>query len=315
MRRNYQWRLFRIRDVDITLHVSLFFLLFIVYLGSSSQFFEVVKFSGIDPRKISGSPTLWGFIFTFSLVTSIFLHELSHVLVAQKHGGKVRQINLMMLGGVSEMESLPQDPATEFKVSVIGPLVSIAIGTILFQMHHFLGGANLALYGYWVGQLNIGLGIFNLLPAFPTDGGRILRAFLVSKQGSNKGTQNAVKVSNVFSVLFVAIGIFQSNLILILIAFFIYAASKTELFEMTAKKALEGLTVRDLVSSTPKILLQMRTSAPTIDIDEPLEKALKMGVSKGLNSIPVLDHEQVIGLIRLSDLIETIQLKQLTGNE
>jgi Zn-dependent protease len=300
--------------VDITLHISLLFLLFIVYLGSSTQFHEVVKFSGIDPNKITGSPSLWGFFFTLSLVTSIFVHELSHVIVAQKNGGKVRQINLMMLGGVSEIEFLPQTPSIEIKVSIIGPLVSIAIGTVLYQLHHFIGGENLAFYGFWVGQLNIGLGIFNLIPAFPTDGGRILRAFLVSRQGPIKGTQNAVKVSNLFSILFVTVGVLTSNLILVLIAFFIYAASKSELFTMVAKKALEGLTVRDLVSSVPKILIPQKTSSPTIDIDEPLEKALKLGVSSGVSSIPVLDHDEMIGLIRISDLIETIQNKQITDN-
>src|SRR4051812_5412808 len=104
------WRIARIRGVDIKLHFSLLFLLLYVLMVASIQFPLVLKQSGIEPTAISGTPFTWGLIFAIGLFISIIIHEFAHVLVAQSMGVRVGGITLMMLGGMSEIEKLPEKP-------------------------------------------------------------------------------------------------------------------------------------------------------------------------------------------------------------
>ncbi len=248
MERISGWTIFTLKGVAVKVHVSLLFLLLYVIMVATASFPFVVETSGIDRNQLTGSPLIWALIFCASLIVSIFLHEFSHVLVAQAKGFRVRDITLMMLGGVSQMEKLPEEPASEFKVAIIGPIVSLVIAGLLFWMRSVTTSADLAFFGFWVGRTNLVLGIFNLLPAFPTDGGRILRAFLVTRLGRLRGTQIAVQVSHVFAWIFGIIGFFQFNVLLVLIAFFIYAASKSELFMLWGQTILKNMKAKDIMT-------------------------------------------------------------------
>src|SRR5262245_57672633 len=127
MRELKSWKLFSVRGVDVNAHVSLVFLVLYILLIASMQFSGVARSSGIDPFLLRGSPLLWAMAFAVSLIFSILLHEFGHVLVAQKYGAKVKRITLMMLGGASEMEGATMPPAREWKVALIGPIVSLVI--------------------------------------------------------------------------------------------------------------------------------------------------------------------------------------------
>ncbi len=364
MKRHGGWTLFTLRGVPLNLDFSLMFLLIYVLLIASIQFPLVVHQSGFDIADIAGPPFLWGVIFAFSLLVSIFLHEFSHVLVAQSYGAKARRITLMMLGGVSEMEKLPEKPSAEINVALAGPLLSLVLGGALLSLYWFSNSPNLALFGFWIGQLNIVLGIFNLLPAFPTDGGRVLRSILVSVQGRVRGTQNAVRVSRVFALFFGLIGLLNFNIILVLIAFFIYVGSQSELFFVMAQSALKGMKVRDVfvradpipesasvaeaarlmvdekrtalpvanseppygivniesLQRVPKSLWtqtsvrNIQTEAPTCaDIDEPLDQLVTSGQIANSAGVPVTENGTVIGLVRLSDVLAAIQLREVAG--
>lgn len=240
--------IFTLRGVAVTLHVSLLILIAYVLLIANNQFYFVAERSGVNPAEISGSPFTWSVIFAFSLLVSIFLHEFGHVIIAQNHGGTVKQVTLMMLGGVSHIEKTPEEPAVEFKVAIAGPLVSLALAFLLFALRAYSGIPELEFYGFWLGSLNLALAIFNMLPAYPTDGGRVLRAALVSRQGRYRGTRNAIRVSHVFAVFFGVLAILQFNIILALIAVFIYLASKSEMLILTGETVLEGLFVRDVIT-------------------------------------------------------------------
>lgn len=365
MKRPNGWTLFTLRGVPLNLDFSLMFLLIYVLLIASIQFPLVVRQSGIDIADIVGPPFFWGIIFAFSLLVSIFLHEFSHVLVAQSYGAKARRITLMMLGGISEMEKLPEKPSAEINVALAGPLLSLALGGLLLLLYWFSDSPNLALFGFWIGQLNLVLGIFNLLPAFPTDGGRVLRSILVSRQGRVRGTQNAVRVSRVFALFFGLVGLLNFNIILILIAFFIYIGSQSELFYVMAQYALKGMKVRDVfvrtdpipenasVLEAAKLMVDERSTALPVansgppygivnveslqrvpkslwgqtsvrniqsevpisaDIDEPLDELLTSGQLSNWG-IPVTEDGNVIGLVRMSDILETIQLREVAGME
>jgi len=233
---------FSIRGIKLHLHPSLIFLLVYVALLAALRFNDVATEAGIDPTSVQGSPLVWSIGFAVGLCISVVLHEFSHAFVARTVGLNVRGIVLMMLGGVTIIDGQTKRPRDEFKFSIVGPLVSFALAGLLFFIRAQATTPEIELIGYWLGNANLALGIFNLLPAFPLDGGRALRALLVARLGDVKGTSFAVKVSHVFSGMFAVIGFMQFNIFLMLIALFLYATAKAEL------KAAEE---RALLTSAP----------------------------------------------------------------
>lgn len=242
--------LFRIRNVSVKLHVSLIFLLLYVILVSSFQFPIVAKMSGVAPESLFLGPFASSILFALALLISIFVHEMGHVLMAQAHGYKAQAITLMMLGGVSQIEEIPEKPWDELKVALIGPFVSLAIAGILFEIRILSDSPDIDFFCYWIGQTNLVLGIFNLIPAFPTDGGRVLRSVFSMSQGRLKGTQSAVAVSRVCAWILGILGALQLNILLMILALFLYSAAKSELFILMAQTVLKGLKIRDLTEGS-----------------------------------------------------------------
>lgn len=169
----------------------------------------------------------------------VLLHEIMHSLKAKQYGVHVFRILLLPIGGVASMESMPRRPREEFMTSISGPLFNFGLAAILFfPLYRYLGHNILFspdldtwektfAYCFWV---NVILGAFNLLPAFPMDGGRILRAVLTRRLGYLRATNIAVRLGHIFAILFAFVGIFQSppNFVLILIALFIYLSASNE---------------------------------------------------------------------------------------
>ena len=164
------------------------------------------------------------------LAVSIVLHELGHSLVAIRKGCRVRQITLMCLGGAAQMERLPTKPLDEFLVAIAGPAVSfcLALGGVFGGMHlplppflpHLTGGEfNIVQV---MGGMNLGLMIFNLIPAFPMDGGRILRAMLTPRLGRLRATFAAAQLGKIMAILFGIYGMYHHEWILVFIAFFVF---------------------------------------------------------------------------------------------
>lgn len=245
------WRITTVRGVDLKIHFSLIFLLIYAVLLASLDFGQVVALSGVRPRDITGyefvwARALWGFIFALGLFTSVVLHEFGHVLVAQKLGVKVHGVTLMMLGGVSEMERVPEEKYAEFKIAVAGPLVSFALASLLYVTWQYSASTNVAFLGFWFFMVNAMLGVFNLFPAFPLDGGRAFRSLLAARGNMLSATRRVVGVAKVFAWVFGILGFINRDFILILIAFFIHSAAKSELVLMTAKRALKGLHAGDV---------------------------------------------------------------------
>jgi Zn-dependent protease len=235
-----------IRGIPLQLDLSLILLMIYVMVVSSAQLPFVAARAGIDPAALHWNALTWGFIFAIGLFASVVLHELGHSFVAQSAGVKVRSITLMMLGGVSAIDQIPDRPYFEFKLAVVGPLVSLVLGAILLWVRSVTGSPQLQFVCYWLGTANITLGIFNLLPAFPLDGGRALRSVLASRMGMVRGTQLAVRVSKVFAVLLGLMGFISINLLLMFIAFFIYATAQRELFFLLSKGLLQSTRVGEV---------------------------------------------------------------------
>jgi len=247
-------RLLRIRGVDLRLHFSLIILLAYVVMVASMQFPQMVTNSGVDLLEVSGSPVSWGLIFAVGLLTSVALHEFGHVLMAQRLGVKVKGVTLMMLGGISQMEKIPEDqPYGEFKLAVVGPIVSLVLGIGLLMFRGLTGSAELSLFGYWLGSANVALAIFNLLPAYPLDGGRALRSLLSARMTRAKATLRATRISRGIAWGLAAWGLLSFNLLLVLISLFIFSAAKSEAILVHTKALVEGMTVGEVAVPTPVI--------------------------------------------------------------
>jgi len=285
------WRLLRFHGVDLRLHISLIILLVYVVFVASMQLPYVANQAGIDPILLSASPWVWGIIFAVSLLFSVVIHEFGHVLVAQSMGVKVKGITLMMLGGVSEMENIPEKPFAEFKIAVIGPIVSLSFAAFLFFVERNVESLNLQFYSYWIGRLNLVLGIFNLLPAFPLDGGRIFRSLLATRYGLARATYLAVRTAKGLAWVLGILGFMSFNFLLILIAFFIHAAASSELKMAASKVLLKGVLAKDVGIRTNII-----KSSSTLD-----EVASNMINSRD-STLPVISESGEVGLVSLDSL-------------
>jgi Zn-dependent protease len=162
---------------------------------------------------------------------SIALHELGHSFVAIRKGCRVRQITLTIIGGAAQMERIPERPRDEFQMAIAGPLVSVAIGVIGFFGHRHISALGLPMLGgavQFVGYMNFVLALFNLVPSFPMDGGRVLRSLLAPRLGRLRATLVAARIGKFIAVAFGVYGFIESRWSLLLIAVFVFISAGAE---------------------------------------------------------------------------------------
>lgn len=245
-------------------------------------------------------PYILGAVVALGLFAGVFVHELAHSLVARSKGIKIRSITLLILGGVASMEEGIPDPMVELPMALAGPLTSFGIGIvcsgialagIAFIPDPAVAGLLFFIFGY-LGLLNIILFVFNLLPAFPMDGGRVLRAWLATRMPLNRATKIAADFGKAFAVFFGIVGFFLFNPILIIIAFFIYIGANSESTMLRYNILLQDVTVADAMSS-PVV---------TVPPDLPVQDAIDMMYSSHHLGFPVMDRGRLTGMVTLSDV-------------
>ena len=259
--------------------------------------------------------TYWsmGVVGALGLFISIVAHEFCHSLVARKYGMPMKGITLFIFGGVAEMGDEPPNPMAEFMMAVVGPLSSIAIGGIAYVV--YLQGARLGwpdpvngIIGY-LSYINALLAAFNLLPAFPLDGGRVLRSILWGwKKNLRWATHISSKIGRGFGILLVIVGAFQflkGNFIggmwWFLIGMFLQGAAKTSYQQLLIRKALEGEQVRRFMKSDPV------TITPSLSVDRLVEDYIYKYHHK---MFPVVeDTDKLIGCVT------TRQVKEIPREE
>lgn len=217
----------RIRGIPIKLDITLLVFLPYVAFTAASQFSLIASSLGIPREALHLPPLAWGAILAVGLFVAILAHELAHSLVALKNGIKVRSITLMMLGGVSQIES--EDPAHEAWMAFAGPLMSFGIALGSYAVYRLLPApaeVGVALLAFAI--TNAILGVFNLLPAFPMDGGRVLRGLLSGRLGRDRATRIATGIGKVMAVILGLVALVSFNPILVLIAAFIYMGASAE---------------------------------------------------------------------------------------
>ncbi|MEE9379471.1 MAG: site-2 protease family protein [Candidatus Lokiarchaeia archaeon] len=292
----------KVYGIDIKLHLSTLLIIGLVGFYSTSFYLSLVSNASLIELIIVGLSN--GLILLFS----ILIHELSHSIVAQKYGLVVREIELYLFGGVSKIEEEPRTPKSEMIISIVGPLSSLLIGLGLLAL--FFLPVNLpmviSIIFLYSGISNVGLSLFNLVPAFPIDGGRILRAFLWSRKNDLlSATKIASKVGTIIGYGFIIYGIFQmfttgllSGIWLILIGSFMNSAAKQSYLQTKNEMILSSIGVKDILS------------VPFIGI--PFNKDLNLAISEYFipykkSYFPVIQNDEIVGLIYFKD-IRKIQL-------
>jgi Zn-dependent protease/CBS domain-containing protein len=246
------------------------------------------------------NPYILGTIVALGLFFGVFIHELAHSLIAKAKGIKIHSITLLILGGVSQMEEIMPDPKVELPMALAGPLTSLAVGLICGALVYAIeasaldpaiAGVLIFVFGY-LALLNVLLFGFNLLPAFPMDGGRVLRAWLARRMPLSRATRIAADVGKMFAVFFGIVGFLLLNPILILIAFFIYIGANQEATYLRYNLLLQDITVADAMNS-PVVTVE-----PTM----PLSQVVRMMYETKHLGFPVVDRGALVGIITLADI-------------
>jgi Zn-dependent protease/CBS domain-containing protein len=234
-------------------------------------------------------------------LASIALHELGHSWVALREGIEVDSITLWLFGGVSELKGRFASPGAEFRVAVSGPLVSIVLG-VLFMLIAVVGlPSEVDGVAAWLGYINLILAAFNLLPASPLDGGRVLHSVLWRAKGDFAwATRVASEIGQVFAYLFIALGIamfiFQgsfSGAWLAFIGWFLLQGARAEARYVATEQALGGLRVRDLMARHPV----------TVDADSTVGRFMDdVASSQRFTTYPVLDGDRPVGLLAFASV-------------
>lgn len=281
--------------IPIKLHIT-----FILVLPMFAYIFSVnpqpFGFAGVEPPTMRYALSAMASILLFA---SVLLHELAHSYLAKRYGVKIDSITLFLFGGVSAMEEIPKKPGQEAKMAFAGPLTSIIIGSICVSMYRYLISQNPArslnpvYLVFWIlGSMNLILGIFNLLPAFPMDGGRVLRSLYARKMSYVKATHRAVSVGKFFAILMAIFGIFVGNLWFPLIALFIYVGASEEEQSTQADVALGNILVKDIMT---KNVVFVNPSMTVEDLIQFIFEKKHMGY-------PVMEEGDLKGIVTFTDI-------------
>jgi Zn-dependent protease/predicted transcriptional regulator len=266
--------------------------------------------------------TTWGTALGAAVLffASVLAHELSHALVARSQGVQVHRVTLFLFGGVAHMEEEPHTPKAELLIAIVGPVVSIAIGLLAWLAGSLLAAPSLpstttiedpagllSQVGpiptllLWLGPVNVILGVFNMVPGFPLDGGRVLRAFLWWSTGDlTKASRWASRAGQVFAWTLMGLGVWSllvggltQGLWLLLIGWFLNNAAQMSYERLLVRKALQGVLVRDLMFK------RIERVPPDISVAELVERHF---MASDQRAFPVESNGELLGLVCFDDL-------------
>ena len=246
----------------------------------------------------------WGGVaFIIALFGCVLLHEFGHALTAKHYGIRTQDITLLPIGGIARLERMPENPRHELWVTLAGPAVNVVIAGVLFAVLVFAHPAseflqvrllkgNFLVRLMWV---NVFLGAFNLLPAFPMDGGRVLRALLSMRLGRARATRLAASIGQGMAILFGIAGFF-GNPMLIFIAIFVYLGAEAEAQAVETTSFIAGLQVKD----------GMMTRFRSLAAEDTLETAIRELLAGSQQDFPVVANGIVAGILRRNDLVQAL---------
>ncbi|MEL7561783.1 site-2 protease family protein [Dehalogenimonas sp. 4OHTPN] len=286
----------RILGIEIGIHVS--WLLIFAFLTWS---LAASYFPSILPEESSATYWLLGAASSLSLFASVLAHELGHSVVARRNGIPVKDITLFIFGGASNIGKEADTPGAEFRMAVTGPLISFALAAIFYVVYSAGGPVETALSAVtlYLAQINMILGIFNLLPGFPLDGGRVFRSLVWKITGNvNKATRIAATTGQVIAYLFIfggialAFNVGISGLWLALIGWFLASAASASYQQSLLSEVLKGIKVSQIAR------LDLHTISPTLTVESALNEMLE----KRQRAFPVVEGSRMIGLLSMTDI-------------
>jgi Zn-dependent protease/CBS domain-containing protein len=293
------WRIGHLFGIPLRIHVSWLIVFGLVSWSLAAGYF---------PAQLPDLP-VWSYwakaiIAALMFFVSVILHELGHSLVARRRGVGIASITLFVFGGVSEMRDEPRTPRHEFEIAVIGPLISLALAGVFGSIGLVARGdgppTGMTVVVLYLASVNVLVGIFNLLPAFPLDGGRVLRAALWYFKGDLlTATRNAARVSSFLALGLIGLGLLQlfaggfGGLWLALIGWFIRQAGASAAAQASLRQVLAGLRVRDVMTSDPK----------TVNAQEHVTELIHDYFARyTYGGYPVERDGEAVGIVTLHDL-------------
>ncbi|HVG59357.1 MAG TPA: site-2 protease family protein [Hyalangium sp.] len=292
------------RGVPIRIHYSLILVLPLLALLFGGVFRQAARMAEVPVAPGGAAPFLWGLGVAVGLFASVLVHELAHVLYALRTGGQVRSITLMIVGGVSEVTELPRRHRDEVLMALVGPLTSVALGALLLGVQALLPQSPAFSPGFaitYLAGLNLFLGLFNLVPAFPMDGGRILRGLLAGRMGVVRATRVASMVGKGFALLFFIVALFTLNPFLFVIALLVLTGAEGEARQVLLKTVLEKLQVEQLMS--PRF--------HGVELDTSLEEALGELRRARRLALPATEQDQPVGWVVLGDVLKVPEAERV----
>ncbi|AUG48433.1 peptidase M50 [Haloarcula taiwanensis] len=285
--------------VNISLLIFLPVLAWIIGSGAQISVYAgiVSALSGVplDLTVLTAGQTPWliGTAAAVGLFASVALHELGHAWAAMRYDLRVESITLWILGGLANLEAMPKEWNRELVIALAGPAVSILTGLACYAALFALpASAQVTLFVIgWLAVTNIFLAVFNMLPAFPMDGGRVLRALLARKRPYATATRIAARVGTGFAVLFAVVGVLSFSPLLLLLALFVYGAASSESRTVALAALLEGLTVDDVASPLDA----------TIEADATVEDLVDRMFAGRRTEFAVTRGGDVIGVVTVGD--------------
>jgi Zn-dependent protease len=281
------WRLGTVAGIGVFMHPT--FLLLLIFVGWQHWLL------GRSAEAVVG-----GVAFVLALFACVVLHELGHALTARRYGIKTRDITLLPIGGVARLERMPSDPVQELWVALAGPAVNVVIAATLYAW--LVATAGLApldqvsvVRGPFLERLmlvNAFLVGFNLLPAFPMDGGRVLRALLATRMEYTRATQIAASLGQSMAFLFGFLGLTGGNPFLVFIALFVWVGAGQEAGLVQIRSALGGIPV------SRAMITEFHHLAP----DDPLSRAVDLLLRGTQQDFPVMADGRIVGVLTLRDL-------------
>jgi Zn-dependent protease/predicted transcriptional regulator len=297
----WSWKIAEFAGIGVYVHVT--FLLVVLWVAALHW--------GEDVTAI-----VEGVLFVLAIFGCVVLHEFGHALTAKRYGIRTRDITLLPIGGLARLERMPDDPKQELVVAVAGPAVNVVIAAVLYVVVQFIQGVDLSgqlerLEPFYLGTgsfaynlmvVNIFLVVFNMIPAFPMDGGRVLRGLLATRMEYVRATNIAASVGQFIAFVFGFIGLFY-NPFLVFIALFVYIGAAQEAGMVQMKAALGGIPVERAM------LRHFHALSPR----DPLQRAVDLTLGGSQRDFPVVDEGQVVGLLCQEDLMRALQ--QTPSNE
>ena len=290
------WRIGTVMGIPIRVHFS-----WLIVFGLITWSLSTYYFPNAAPDLPTASYWTKGALAALLLFASVVFHELAHSFVAKKYKISIKSITLFVFGGVAQMLGEPPHPKAEFRIAIAGPLSSFLLSALFFFLSMNGAGGIKALFSY-LAQINLMIAVFNLIPGFPMDGGRVLKSAIWSKtKNFYYATQKASSIGRKIALFFIFFGIFSlftrmpGGLWLMLIGWFLYTAAQASYQQSTLQESLSGIKVKDIM------VKDIVTLSSSMTVDEAVNAYF---LRYGYGGFPVIEDGKFLGIVTLKEIKE-----------